>query len=197
MINLTLIVEDSLSEVVARKMLAETGKGYQVTNSLLWNKGKIKLNVGDINNAAQGYIYFVLTDQDTNDRCPTQAISEIPDPIHPNLLYRFAVMEIESWVMAHRDAISSFLSVPINRIPNNTDSLSDPKKYLVDMARRSKSSRIRKDIAPRNNSTSKVGFDYNGRLIEFVTEYWNIHTASQHSPSLFRAFNKLNAFTPL
>lgn len=197
MIYLTLIVEDSLSEVVARKMLAATGRDYEVTTVLSWNKDKIRDNIRNINKSANSYIYFVLTDQDTNDRCPPQAISEIPDPIHPNLLYRFAVMEIESWVMAHRDAISSFLSVPINRIPNNTDSLSDPKEYLVDMARRSKSSRIRKDIAPRNNSTSKVGFDYNGRLIEFVTEYWNIHAASQHSPSLFRAFNKLNAFTPL
>lgn len=196
MIYLNLIVEDQLSEVVARKMLEEAGRNYQVKTPLLWNKDKIRGKISDINDSARGFVYFVLTDQDTADRCPPQAINELSNPMHQNLLYRFAVMEVESWVMAHRKAISKFLSVSLNKIPTNTDSIPHPKEYLVGIAKKSKSSRIRKDIAPRDNSTSKVGPDYNGRLTDFVINHWNIRTASQCSPSLRRAFERLNTFTP-
>ena len=195
MVYLILIVEDLLSEAVATKIIEKTERNFEIVNTLSWNKDEIKGRINDINNAARNQVYFVLTDQDTNDRCPPNAIKELPGQVHSNLLYRFAVMEIESWVMAHREAISEFLSVPLNRIPNNTDSIEQPKEYLVNMARISKSSRIKRDIAPRYNSTSKVGPDYNGRLIEFVSEYWNVRTAAQSSPSLKRTFERLINFS--
>ena len=116
--------------------------------------------------------------QDTADRCPPNAINEIPGPVHPNLMYRFAVMEIESWVMAHREAISDFLSIPKNRIPDDTDTIEKPKEYLIDLARKSRSGRIKKDIVPQDRSTSQVGPDYNGRLGEFVSKHWDARIAS-------------------
>ncbi len=194
MISLVLIAEDSLSGVVAKKIIAEANKNYEVVNVIFWNKNKIKKRIKKINKAAKGYVYFVLTDQDTADRCPPNAINELPGPLHPNLMYRFAVMEIESWVMAHRDAISDFLLVPKNRIPDNTDTIDKPKEYLINLARKSRSGRIKKDIVPRDKSTSQVGPDYNGRLGEFVSKHWDVRIASQHSPSLTRTFRKLQSF---
>ena len=195
MISLVLIAEDSLSEVVAKKIIAGANKNYEVVNVILWNKDKIKKKIKEINNAAKGSVYFVLTDQDTADRCPPNAINELPEPVHPNLMYRFAVMEIESWVMAHREAISNFLSVPKKQIPVNTDTINKPKEYLINLARKSRSGRIKKDIVPRDKSTSQVGPDYNGRLSEFVSKHWDVRIASQYSPSLTRTFRKLQNFT--
>ena len=195
MIFLVLIAEDSLSGVVAKKMIAEANKNYEVVNVILWNKDVIRKKIKDINKAAKGSVLFVLTDQDTADRCPPNAINELPGALHPNLMYRFAVMEIESWVMAHREAISDFLSVPKNRIPDNTDTIDKPKEYLINLARKSRSGRIKKDIVPRDRSTSQVGPDYNRRLGEFVSRYWDVRIASQYSPSLARTFRKLQNFT--
>ncbi len=195
-IHLVLITEDQLSEVVAKKILAETNKNYRIENVLIWNKDKIKGKIKEINRASKGYAYLVLTDQDSRDRCPPDAVKELPEPVHPNLLYRFAVMEIESWIMAHRTAIAKFLSIPLNRISQNSDAVDRPKECLIDLARKSRSNKIRNTIAPRPNSTSKVGPDYNGQLTDFVMKYWDVKTASQCSPSLKRSFARLKQFTP-
>lgn len=194
MAHLVLIVEDALSEAVARKILISSNKGYEVATVLSWNKDTIINRIGNINKAAAGFKYFVLTDQDTADRCPPDAIRELPGAIHPNLLYRFAVMEIESWVMAHREAFSTFLRVPLSRIPADTDNISHPKEYLLDLARKSRAGRIKKDLVPLAGSTSKVGPDYNGRLVEFVWTCWDGKIAAQSSPSLRRALTRLRGF---
>ena len=195
--RLVLIAEDLLSEIVAKKILAESENKFEVVNSLTWNKDEIKNRIGGINKSAKSQVFFVLTDQDTQDNCPPLAIKELPGPLHHNLLYRFAVMEIESWVMAHRKAISEFLFVPLNKIPQNTDTLPKPKETLISLARKSRSRTIRNDIVPRDNSTSKVGPNYNGKLAEFVENYWDVNIASLSSPSLKRTFFKLNSYEVL
>ncbi len=195
MIPLTLIIEDSLSEVVARKILDETEGNYEVVNAISWDKHEIKTKIRNINKSARGHAYFVLTDQDTSDRCPPDAINELSEPLHPNLLYRFAVMEVESWIMAHREAISSFLSVPLSGIPTNPDNIKQPKEHLVNMVKKSISNNTKRAIVPPENSTRKVGPDYNGRLIEFVSKHWNVRIASQSSPSLRRTVERLTNFT--
>lgn len=196
MINITLIAEDHLSEVVAKNMLLVSGNNYNVINSMRWNKNRIRQKISGINQAAQGTIFFVLTDQDTIDKCPPNEIRELHQPAHPNLLYRFAVMEVESWIMAHRHAISTYLSVPLSRIPANTDTIPNPKEFLVNLARHSRLTKIRRDLVPLHNSRRKVGLGYNGRLGSFVLNHWDVTIASQHSPSLERTFTRLQQFTP-
>lgn len=195
-IHLTLIVEDRLGEAVAGRMLDSAGRGYLAPPALRWNKDTIRERIGNINKSAQGSPYFVLTDQDTIYRCPPLAIGELPEAVHPNLLYRFAVMEIESWILAHREEISRFLSVPLNRIPVNTDTIPQPKEFLVALAKKSRSSIVRRDIAPRAKSTAKVGPGYNDALEAFVTERWNVHAAVGASPSLARAYRRIESFRP-
>lgn len=189
-----LITEDSLSQLVVNQMLAQTGCACEVVNTLTWNKDKIKSKIQAINQSARGQAYIVLTDQDTPDRCPPTAIQEIPEALHANLLYRFAVMEVESWIMAHREAFAHFLSIPINRIPIDTDTLPDPKAELIRFAKMSRSSSIRADIAPAVNSNSEVGPDYNGRISEFIMAKWQAKAAARHSPSLTRALHRLEIF---
>ncbi len=193
--HLILIVEDTLSETVAKKIFEETDKNYKVVNTFFWDKNKIRNKISEINKSAKGHVFFVLTDQDTDDNCPPVEMEKLREPIHHNLLYRFAVMEIESWVLAHRKAISKFLSIPLNKIPHNTDTIPQPKEALIRLARLSRSSTIRNDIAPQDSSTSKVGPDYNGKLGEFVMKHWDVNTALQSSPSLKRTFAKLKNFT--
>ena len=62
MISLVLIAEDSLSEVVAKKIIYAADKNYKVVNVIFWNKDEIRKKIKDINKAANGYVYFILTD---------------------------------------------------------------------------------------------------------------------------------------
>lgn len=197
-IDFILITEDRLSIAVAKKMVRavneNTDRYLKIENAWRWDKYRIKKRAASINKAARGYRYFILTDQDTNNRCPPNAIKEIPEHLHPNLLYRFATMEIESWVLAHREAIAQFLSAPVEKIPDITDKIDKPKEYLVGLARKFSPNKIRKKLIPSNPSISQVGSDYNYALIKFVNEHWNPNIAAQHSPSLQRALTRLEEF---
>ncbi len=195
-IHIILAVEDQLSETVARKMLKQGGQPFVVTQCLSRGGfGYLKSKINAFNYAAKGMPFFVLTDQDSG--CPPDKIADwLGREIHPNMIFRIAVMEVESWVMAHRDAFADFLGVPGHRIPDNTDTIADPKQFLISLARRSRFSRLRQDLVPGDGSTSVQGPDYNGRLCGFVEEHWSIHQARRHSESLNRAFVRLRDFRP-
>ena len=194
--SLALIVEDRPSEAVARKLLKAAAKPLRVDNVLRWSKDTIRMRIHSVNRAARGYPWFVLTDQDTGERCPPVALAELAERRHPNLMYRFATMEVESWILADRKGVSAFLHVPVHRIPLDTDALPRPKEFLVGLARKSRSKRIRTDMTPRPGSTSRVGPDYNGRLSEFVAEVWDYRAASAHSESLRRSLRRIESFAP-
>lgn len=87
-----------------------------------------------------------------------------------------------------------FLGVPLDRIPTDTDTITDPKQFLVSLARRSRLRRLRQDLVPEAGSTSIQGPDYNGRLSGFIESQWNVHQARRHSESLDRAFVRLRKF---
>ena len=141
--------------------------------------------------------FLVLTDLD-KDECAPKLIREwLPVKPHPNLIFRVAKREVESWVMADRTAFADFLRIPIAKIPINIDDeLDDPKAFLVNMARKSKDPAIRNAIVPQS-AYSKIGPDYNARLISFVKNKWNLKRAVRHSDSLKRAANAINNFQPV
>ncbi|MEA3415380.1 MAG: hypothetical protein U9R02_04360 [Thermodesulfobacteriota bacterium] len=198
-IHLTLAVEDVLSEVVTRKLIEQTQKNYRVTQCLRKGGfGYLKSKINAFNKAASGFPFFVLTDQDSINECPPDKIANwLNQPRNLNMIFRIAVMEVESWVMADRKAFAKFLSIPLTRIPQDTDSIPDPKEFLISLARKSRSSRLRADLVPSRGATSKQGPDYNSHLTRFVRKNWDAHTARNNSESLNKAFMRLEAFTPV
>ena len=196
-IPVNLAVEDELSEAVIRRLLRNSKRKYAIGTVYGRNGfGYLRKTIVGWNSAARGIPFLVLTDLDTYP-CPTALIEDwISGHQHPNLLLRIAVREIESWVLADPANISHFLRVKPHTIPPNPDSLPDPKRALIETASRSRSRDIRDRIVPRRTSTAKHGPDYNGCLIEFVSESWNIRSATGASPSLARTVARLRSFTP-
>lgn len=191
---MTLAVEDYLSEAVARKMLHQSDNNYCVTNCLgRKGFGYLKSKINAFNMASKTLPFFVLTDQDSG--CPPEKINKwLNSEPNSNLIFRIAVMEIESWVMADRKAIAGFLSIPIANFPYNMDDLSDPKQFLLTKAKKSRKRRLIEDIAPRAGSTAKIGPNYNARLSDFVRNSWDVYKAMECSESLSRAFRNLQKF---
>jgi hypothetical protein len=197
-IPVNLAIEDELSESVLRTLLNYVDREYFVGTAYgrqgfgYLRKTAVGWNVG-----AKGTPFVLLTDLD-DYVCPSALIQEwLNVPLHPNLIFRVAVREVEAWLLADRINIARFLSVAQARVPLNCDDLADPKRELIQLARKSRSRDMRERIAPRIDSTAQQGPDYNGCLTAFVKSEWDIQTACNASPSLARAVQRLTSFTPI
>ena len=189
--NVILAIEDPLGEAVSMRILANLDN--KVSQRLGLNgKEYLKEKAHNLNQTARGFAVFMLTDQDTADQCPLQLIrSWVKGRRHPRFFLRVATMEVESWILADQKGIANLLSIPLSRIPVDTDALPQPKEFLVSLARRSNRTRIRAELVPKHGATSKVGPAYNLRLGEFVRHHSNIERASKSSNSLKRTLARL------
>ena len=194
-IPVTLAVEDALSEAVLRALLRQSRNSYEVGPCYRRQGfGYLKKMIGGFNNAAKGTPFCVLTDLDKTE-CPPTLISEwLSQPRHPNLLLRVAVRAVESWILAHHKAFSKLLGISPEMIPIDVDGIADPKRFLIDLARKSPNSGLRSDLAGPRGSLRKQGPDYNGRLILFVREQWRPDVGRSRSPSLSRTMDALDEF---
>lgn len=190
-----LAVEDILSDVVVRKIIAVTRPDLMITTSLgLRGKGYLRSKAAELNRTASAVPVLLLIDQDATTSCPPGLVqSWFGSSRQPNMLFRVAVMEVESWILAHRDAFAAFLAIGDERIPANTDEITQPKEFIVNLARRSRSARIREDLVPAPGSTTAVGPAYNLRLTNFVESSWEPARATAASPSLRKAVHRIEA----
>jgi len=162
------------------------GRGY----------GYLKKNIAGFNEASKGMPYLILADLDNRECAPSMIQEWLPVTRNQNLIFRIAVREVESWVLADRKGFAKFLGIAQNKIPENPDELIDPKAQLIHLARASRKRDLREDLIPREGSTARQGPAYNERLISFVRESWNPEAARLTSPSLERALRSLETFTP-
>ena len=196
-IPMHLAVEDALSEHAAKKVISRcrpecvVGSTYRRGGS-----GYLKRSMKGFNNAARITPFLVLADLDTVDCAPELLRRWLGVPKHDNLLFRVAVREIESWLLADQQAFAAFLGVKSAIIPTAPDSLRDPKAKLVDLARSSPRRTLRRAIVPAQGTTAVQGPAYNSALESFVREQWEPERASAHSDSLARAIAELRRFVP-
>jgi hypothetical protein len=193
--SVILAVEDTLSDAVSTKILENFGIEIMLRIGFKGNS-YLKQKAPSLNQTARGsYDVFMLTDLDSPQNCPPQLIqSWIRAPLDSGFFLRVAVMEVESWIMADRSALAGFLSIPVNRIPSNTDVIDNPKEFLVSLARRSNKRRLRDQLVPGPRAaTARVGPEYNSRFSEFVQTHWDLERAAVASPSLKRTVDRIRS----
>ena len=101
------------------------------------------------------------------------------------LIFRIAVHEIESWIIADINGIANFLNVSPANFVTSPDDLDDPKQFLFNVIRSKCRSAKFKEMLPQKGQA--VGIDYNPQIVSFIKEKWDIQTAMANSPSLKRA----------
>lgn len=189
---INLAVEDDLSEAVLRRILEKSGCNYQV--HICYGKRGISYlhkNIAAYNNAAKSVPYLVLIDLD-REECPPSIIQRWFDrPPHPHLLFRIAVHEVEAWLLADCEGIANYLAILQISIPGNVEEIIDPKQMLINLARKSRMKNRREAIVPPSGSTRKQGADYNGAMIGFVKQRWNIDRARKKSASLQKTIDAI------
>jgi hypothetical protein len=154
-------------------------------------------NIKSFNNAAQETPFLVLTDLD-NAQCPPSLINAwLPHGNqHPNLIFRVAVREVEAWLLADRNNFADYLGILKEKIPPVVESIKDPKRLLMELARKSRKRALREAIVPSSKSGAKQGPDYNGALIPFVNKFWDIEAAKENSMSLKKTVKAVRNFKP-
>jgi hypothetical protein len=187
------VVEDAPSESIVRKLVAELRPDLAV-EAVVGGRGRgyIEGKAAELNRTASNVPVLILADLDRPQPCPADFIQRsLGQRPAPGMLFRLAVMEIESWVLADREELAGFLRVATHRIPVSTDAVLHPKEVIVDLARRSRLKTIRQDLVPATGGTAVVGPAFNARLLEFVARRWSFERAKTASPSLRRMVERL------
>ncbi len=188
MTEFVIATEDALSEAVAERLLLQAGASGIHARVRKQGFGYLRRRVTDLNRLAEKVMPVLLITDLDQKRCPADMIADwLPVPRNARLLFRIAVRETESWVLADRTAFARFMGVSIGAIPSAPDELLDPKAALLKLVRKSSDRELKQDILPPRERTSPVGLGYNSQLCRFVRSRWKSDRAAIHSPSLSRA----------
>ncbi|MBK1718763.1 hypothetical protein [Thiocystis violacea] len=188
MIRFAVATEDALSEAVAETLLRQVGDHSVDMRLRKDGFGYLKGRIRDFNRIAMNVMpVLLLTDLDRMRCAPELRAAWLLDGPHPRLLFRVAVRETESWLLADRLAFAEFLGIAIARIPDRPDDLTDPKAALLNLVRRSRRRNLKQEILPAPGVSFPVGLGYDEQLSGFVRDQWDCRRAAKTSPSLARA----------
>lgn len=191
---ITIATEDSLSEALLRRILSVFAPRLMVANAIgQKGNGHLRKRLPNLLTASQnGMPVVLLTDSDG----PRDA-SIVRDEWLAGITFdseRFylavAVQEAEAWFLADNVAVESLLKRRPRAIPTPTDSLQDPKEWLLHEARRS-ARQIRQQLIREERGAIRIGAGYNSMISKVVIEEWSPQRARENSSSLDRLMTDL------
>lgn len=202
MIPISIVTEDIISEKMTERLISEAKPSYSVksrypkTGRISSSRGNayIEKNIAGFNNAGRSNPFFVLLDLDNRECAPSYVNDLLPNGPHRYFLLRVAVTEIESWLLADREAFSTFLDISKDLVPQNPDQLPDAKAALFGLVRKSRKRKIKEAILP-HHATAHCGPNYNGELVRYLNNYWDSARAALQSQSLSRTIRALDRFS--
>ncbi len=190
---INIATEDALGQAVASKLVAIFTQS-EVHLKLGQNGfGHLKNNLKKYIELADQIPLLLLTDLDQLICAPALVsswIGSINILPGPNFVFRVAVREVESWVLADEHGCKSYFG--FKTVPKNPDALADPKKTLLNLAANAKRE-IRANLIATRGAIATQGIGYNAVLTHFVDQIWDPERASLNSPSLRKACDKLKS----
>jgi hypothetical protein len=195
---LTLATEDELSEAIAHRILVDFPTISIGTSLRRGGNGYLRSRIRNFCEIAHNSPVLVVTDLDTHV-CPATLRSDwlqrLANP--PALLLRVAVREIESWLLADHQAIVALLGKSAaRRLPDRPDILTDPKNFLLDLARHAPRD-VRSALRAEPGAIARQGLGYNRHLCELVRSSWRPERAAERSPSLQRTSDRIRELVTL
>ena len=192
MLPLTLATEDELSEAIALRILADFPTILIGSSLRQGGNGYLRSRMRSFCEIAHHSPVLIVTDLDTYV-CPSTLCADwlrrLPRP--PALLMRVAVREIESWLLADHVAMFALLGKAVGRrLPDQPDMLTDPKNFLLDLAKNAPKS-VRAALRAEPGAIARQGLGYNRQLCEIVRSFWRPERAAKRSPSLQRALGRI------
>ncbi len=193
-----LATEDLPSEEVAVRLIGEWPGSFSLAPSGRFQGngfGQLKSKLDAFLTLAEKRPVLMLIDLDKSDCAPRLKADWLRGKRIPSrFVFRIAVREIEAWLLADHPGMRRFLGErAAKHLPDNPDSLTDPKALLLQLARHAPS-RIRGEML-RDDDPSRLrrGFGYNEQLAHYIRTEWDPERASERSDSLGRARHRLAA----
>jgi len=193
MARICLATEDSLSEAIAHRMVAQVCPDFEVGPCFRKHGfGYLKANIEKFCKVAERSPLLLITDLD-KAQCAAALVSNwMGTKGQPeNLIFRVAVRETEAWLLADHIGMKSLLGKGANKLPREPDRLPDPKRELLTLAAKAPRD-VQHDLLPEPGAVASQGLGYNHRMGEFVRNDWDPQRASMYSDSLRRALERLN-----
>jgi hypothetical protein len=191
-IPVTVAVEGPTDTPVARKVLAYLNLDVGAVHE---KNGKLGLDqrLSGYNSAAEYAPWLVLRDLNHDELCPSALIKRLLPKPAAQMCFRIAVREMETWLIADRETLAEYLSIPISQVPLNPEELNNPKLTLVNLARQSRRRGIRYDFVPAEGISATVGPGYLAGVTEYVTRYWRPEIAAKSCRSLAHCLQALSS----
>ena len=192
MSRILVVGEDALSCALGERLVEVGLPGWQLAGPSINTKGVTKLVPALPRYVEQAeHVQPVLCVADTDGKCTLDLLAEwLPRRKTDRFLLRLAVTEAESWLLADREGLAVALNVPVTKLPLHPDAEPDPKRLVLNLAKRSKNHRVREEVVS-SSDPSKPGSGYNLHLVAFVRSGWEASRAAASSVSLARALNQL------
>lgn len=197
MVDFCIATEDELSEAVAEQLVHAAGhrviaripKDRRRHGGFGYLRGRLESFIGS---CLGGLNFLLLTDLDTKPCAPALidewfAGKECPE----RLLFRVAVRETESWLLADGAGVAKWLNIQPTLVGDSPDTLPDPKRHLLGLAGKSPVREIKLGMLPKKGAPSLMGLEYNDLTCRFVRERWSLDHAAERSPSLRRTVERL------
>jgi hypothetical protein len=158
-------------------------------------KGYVDAKLEAYNEAAKFGAWLVVRDLDNDAPCAGELVKTLLPKPSKGMRLRIAVPTIEAWLLADAKGIARYFRVPPHSIPSNPEALTNAKRALVDVARRSRLRSIRDDMVPAANTTAAVGPGFVARVAEFADTDWSWKRAAARSDSLRRCVARIAEWT--
>ena len=183
----SIATEDILSECLVCHLLTQERPDLTISPIRRSGFGYLKMKLPGLNETAHQLPVLMLTDLD-QEHCVTALKQKWFGSLKPAPLLQFqvAIREVEAWLLADSVNLAKFLKVATSKIPTQPELVPDPKRELINLAKKSQTKTIRDGIPPERGSTAKIGPEYNDLLCKFVSESWDYQTAKAIAPSLSR-----------
>lgn len=183
-------VEGRADEIVVSRLMDELGRSTRLVIRC-GGRPAIEAKVPAFNRSATRLAWFVLADLDQNECAPGYLAKVLPQP-ERLMRFRIAVRETEAWLLADDAWVAEFFRIKSSLVPTNPERLRDPKRALVDLARKSRRSDVREGMVPRVGSSADVGPLYLPFVAEFVLG-WAPSRAASRADSLKRCISAIQS----
>jgi len=184
-LRISAAVEGMVDEAVLRRLMGEA-KAVTEAVYVAHGKGNLRKKIKGYNHAAGHFPWLVLVDLNHEADCAPELRAAWLPSLNKFMCFRVAVRAVEAWLLADRQRIAQFLRIAAAKVPPQPDSLRDPRRALIDLARHSRSRDIREDMVPRPKSGRSEGPAYASRIMGFAQCEWRPSIAENSSDSLRR-----------
>lgn len=188
-----IVAEGKLEIPVAKKLINFCGHSSGTEYSLRGAENVRRKAIKYASLASTNTAVLVLTDfMDSRCNCIIEALNiylgSITENTTTNFILRFAVNELESWLLADHINFSRLIGVPKRNLPPEPDKIADPKKYIANLVYRLGMIRDKQDLITVRGRQGRLYIDI---MTDFIENKWNISRAKERSPSLSRCLKRL------